>query len=342
VTKKSRVLITGATGFVGSHALEALMARDDVEVIAAVRDPTRLLPGFRGEIRVGDLRDDDYLNTLVGNVDVIVHAGNWTSLFKHRHQSRESYFRPTVKLVDMAIRHNVKRFINISTTSAAAPLRSADPFSRGVPRFFWPHLCNVVAVENHIRANADYGTTMVNLRLGIFAGRRYGLGILPILLPRLKTHWVPWVGGGKTGLPIIDGRDIGQAIALAATVDGLAGYEAFNVVGAEVPTVRQVITFLHEEFGYPKPHFGVSFSMAYRFATLMEWLDRVLPGDPLITRSIVHVLEETGANNERATAVLGYQPRCDWRNAVRGQVGEMLDRQQSPMSMARPIEGGPV
>jgi len=36
------------------------------------------------------------------------------------------------------------------------------------------------------------------------------------------------------------------------------------VVGPEVPTVREVITFLHDEYGLPKPHFGVPFAMPAR------------------------------------------------------------------------------
>lgn len=107
--------------------------------------------------------------------------------------------------------------------------------------------------------NAHRGTSMVNLRLGLFAGQRYSLGILPILLPRLNTRLVPWVGGGKTGLPIIDGRDIGQAVVRAALAPELPPYAAYNIVGPEVPSAREVITYICDTFNYPKPLFGVLF-----------------------------------------------------------------------------------
>lgn len=178
---------------------------------------------------------------------------------------------------------------------------------------------------------------MVNLRLGIFTGKRYALGILPILLPRLKTHMVPWVAGGTTSLPMIAGQDIGQAFALAAVADKMGPYEAFNIVGPVIPSVREVLEYIHSEFGYPKPHFGVPFTLAYPFAWLMEKLDRLVPWEPLVTRSIIHLLEETNVDNQRAERILSYKPAINWQDAVCEQVKEIGEKQITPMSMARPV-----
>lgn len=331
------VLVTGANGFVGSHVLEALAKREDVRVIAACRDRKKLAKGFVGEVRVGDLCNPSYVQSVVSGVHIICHAAAWTSLWGNAENSRHLFLEPSLALVEAARAAGVKRFVNTSTTSAAAPEHSSDPFSRGIPRTFWPHLGSVIALEDALREKADPSFKVINLRLGIFAGRRYGLGLLPILVPRLKTHLVPWVARGRTSLPIIDGRDIGQAFALAATVPDLAAYESFNIVGPEVPTVRQVITQLHEEYGLPKPHFGVPFSIAYPFAWLMERLDPLVPWEPLVTRSIIHLMEEVGANNFKAERQLGYRPVHNWRDAVRAQMAEMAVGQPRPMAMARPI-----
>lgn len=331
------MLITGATGFVGSHALEALAEVSELDVIAVCRDRSKLLPGFNGEVRQGDLRDAGFRKAVVEGVDILCNAMAWSSLWGNEENSRRLFLEPNLALIEAARAAGIKRFINTSTTSAAAPDRSSDPDSRGIPRPLWPHLCNVIRIEDALREAAGPDFQVVNLRLGIFAGRRYALGVLPILAPRLKTHLVPWVAGGRTGLPVIDGRDIGQAFARAATAEGLADYEGFNIVGPEIPTVSEVISFLHDEYGLPKPHFGVPFSIAYPFAWLMEKLDPIVPWEPLVTRSVIHLLEDTGADNAKAQRLLGYRPAHPWREAVRAQMREMQARQTRPMSMARPI-----
>lgn len=332
-----RVLVTGATGFVGSHVLESLMGNTGIEVIAACRDKQKLLPGFSSEVREGDLRDAGFRKVVAQDVDVLCNAMAWTSMWGNVENSHRLFLEPNLALIEAARAAGVKRFINTSTTSAAAPDHSSDPQSPGILRPLWPHLCNVARIEDALRDAASSNFQVVNLRLGIFAGRRYALGVLPILAPRLKTHLVPWVAGGRTGLPVIDGRDIGEAFACAVTANGLADYEGFNIVGAEIPTVREVISFLHDEYGLPKPHFSVPFSIAYPFAWLMEKLDPVVPWEPLVTRSIIHLMEETGADNAKAERLLSYRPTHPWREAIRAQMQEMEVRQKQPMSMARPI-----
>jgi nucleoside-diphosphate-sugar epimerase len=138
-------------------------------------------------------------------------------------------------------------------------------------------------------------------------------------------------------MPIIDGRDVGRAFACAVKAGELDPYASFNIVGPEVPTARQVIDFIHETWAYPRPHFSVPFFMAYPFARMMELLDPLVPWEPLVTRSIVHLLEEVNVDNKKAEEQLAYRPQHDWRTALQRQISEMELYQQQPMKMTKPI-----
>ena len=68
---KTRVLVTGATGFLGSNILKAMAQDDRIHCIAACRRPHKLFAGYQGEVRTGDLRDADYRKDIVKDVDVV-------------------------------------------------------------------------------------------------------------------------------------------------------------------------------------------------------------------------------------------------------------------------------
>jgi hypothetical protein len=100
-----------------------------------------------------------------------------------------------------------------------------------------------------------------------------------------------------------------------------------------------VIDYLHQRHGIPRPHFSVPFPIAFSFAWLMEKLDPVVPWEPLVTRSIIHLLQETNADNGRAAQLLGYRPSHHWQDAIDIQIAEMAKHQTKTMSMARPLPG---
>jgi nucleoside-diphosphate-sugar epimerase len=150
------------------------------------------------------------------------------------------------------------------------------------------------------------------------------LGLVPALVPRLKTYLVPWLARGRRHLPLIADTDLGAAFACAVLADHLDDYESFNICGAEFPTLREVIEFIAAEAGCPRPLYSVPYPAGYLFGQLMEALHPVLPGSsPFLTRSIVHLCENWVCAGERARTRLGYVPRKDWRTAVREHLAEL-------------------
>ena len=330
MTTTIRVLVTGATGFLGRNILRALLARPEVTPVAACRTPAKLLAGFNGEVREGDLLDAGYRRSVVGDVDVVCHAGTWATLWNHYKLERTRFLEPTCDLIEQALRCGVKRFIQTSTMVIAPPPEGGaclDDFAPTRYTGFWPHLDRLVDVDHYMQENSGRGTQMVTMRLGNFVGAGNDLGLVPALAPRLRTYLVPWLAGGHSRLPLVADADLGESFALAAVAGGLDNYESFNICGTEFPSMREVVEFIAGETGFPRPLYSVPYPAGYAFAWLMEKLHPILPGSsPFLTRSIVYLTEDRSCSTDYATRKLGYVPRKDWRIAVREALVELKDK----------------
>lgn len=321
------VLVTGATGWLGGHVLAALSDHRDVTAIAAARDASRVPPGYATDARIGDLTDPAYRRRVVEDVDVVIHAGTWSSFWGHEVQERTLFLEPSLDLVDRAVGAGVARVVLASTIAIGSPSRDGSPVPAAdapVARGYWPHLDAMVAVEEHAQRAAGTGpgsTTVVSARLGHFVGPGLSLGLVSALVPRLRTRMVPWVDRGGARMPLIDGADLGRALALAAITPGLDGYVPIPIVGAEQPTSREVISHIAELAGAPRPMYSVPTRAALGFAALMERLHPLLPGSsPFLTRALVHVGMDWHANPGTAHELLGFEARVDWRDAVAASV----------------------
>jgi nucleoside-diphosphate-sugar epimerase len=227
-----RCLVTGATGFLGRSILASLQSRPDIDVVAACRAPAKLPRSFGGEVRAGDLLDARYRRAVCEGIDVVCHAGTWASLWGHSREENELFYAPTCDLLEQAIRSGTRRFLQTSTIVMAPPPRDGRPLDDfAEPRHsgFWPHLDLLIDIDAYMRRNCNRGTQMVAMRLGHFVGAGNRLGLVPALLPRLRTRLVPWLNGGRSRLPLVADTDLGESFALAATCPSLDNYESFNI-----------------------------------------------------------------------------------------------------------------
>jgi nucleoside-diphosphate-sugar epimerase len=120
-----KVLVTGATGFIGSHLVEALVQRG-VRVRCLVRPTSRLkwLQGLPVEFIYGDCQEKNALRRSVQDVHQVFHLAGATKAMEEK-----TYFevnaQGTRNLVDACLEHNpaLEKFIYVSSQAAAGPCR---------------------------------------------------------------------------------------------------------------------------------------------------------------------------------------------------------------------------
>ena len=127
--RRMKALVTGGTGFIGSHLTELLLTKG-YTVRCLVRKTSDLtwLKGLDVELVYGDLFDENALQTAVKGVDYVYHSAGVTKAKK-----KGDYYRGnttgTINLLNAVRKQNpgLKRFIHISSGAAAGPSPSRTP-----------------------------------------------------------------------------------------------------------------------------------------------------------------------------------------------------------------------
>ena len=273
------------------------------------------MPTYKGEVRVGDLRDPDYLDRVLVGIDIICHTAGWTSFIRKQKESEELYLEPTIELIKHAIEWRVPRFVNLSNIAVASPDQRNDANEKGRPRHYCPMINCMIAVENYMQAHASIGCAFVNLRLGIYSGQRLNFGLLPFLLSKSNSTLLPFIQGQFGYLPLIDGQDIGQAFIRAALAPEHAQYESINVVGSECPKQSEVFEFLHRHYTHSGLRMGLPASLATLYLKLLAVIQHNCQ-HPVMTSSLANQLLNPLISNSKANDLLGFDPQISWQASV--------------------------
>ncbi|MGO9565739.1 MAG: TIGR01777 family oxidoreductase [Candidatus Korobacteraceae bacterium] len=272
-----RVLISGASGLLGSALTRALRAEGD-EPVALVRRPARA-----GEVQWDPKQPLDPAK--LADCDAVVHlagkniAGLWTKKFKQEVlESRVGGTRTLATAAAESYRQSGKPRVFVSASGMSYYGDRGDELLTEESSAGRGFLAEVVKQWEAATAPAsEAGVRVVNLRIGVVLARDGG-ALKPMLTP-FRLGLGGRVGSGKQYWSWIALDDVIGAMVFALKHDSLRG--PVNIVGPEPVRndefVRALGRELHRPTIFPLPEFVVRGLLGEMGQELLLTSARVLP-----------------------------------------------------------------
>lgn len=242
----SHVLVTGGTGFVGSHLVERLCAQSvQVRVLARKTSNRSRLP--RGvEVIEGDLRDQDALAQAVRGVEIIFHLAAAT-----RARTEDGYFQANAdgtRRLGEAIRTahpRPQRLIYLSSLAAAGPAHDRKPVElHDTPRPITAYGHSKLAGEQYCSHIADILNVLILRAPAVYGPRDRDLFLCFVMAAR-GVLLVPQ--GPERLLQFIHVNDLVDALLLAATTPRARG--VYHVAESQAYAWSEITQWLAHAVG---------------------------------------------------------------------------------------------
>ncbi len=247
-----KVLVTGGSGFIGSHVVDKLRARG-----IEVRVFDMVLPTFRKDIEFyqGSLLDFDAFRMSLTGIDVVYHlaaVADVNDVVADPIYAESINVRGTFNVLEAARRTpNVKRVIYGSTTWVYSETleQSVD---ENTPLLAPQHLYTAtkMASEYYCRSYATmYGLKYTILRYGIPYGPRARYGaVVPIFVARaMRGEPLTIAGDGSQFRKFVYIEDLAEGNVLA--LKSVAANKIYNLDGSEKVTIRQIAETVQKLLG---------------------------------------------------------------------------------------------
>ena len=326
-------LVTGATGFIGGHVVERLLAEGhQVRCLVRASSDTRRLESLGVELAPGSLENARSLRRAVEGCDSVVHCGAMVTDWGTVAEIERVNVAGTRDLLQAAGHASVRRFVHVSSTDIYG-----YPGCRGVeethpPNGFrnWYAQTKLDAEAEVRRAAGDHGLQTVVLRPSTVWGPR-STEVVGEIGGAIRGGYMLLVDRGRAiaGLVYID--NLIDAIVLALGHDGACG-QAFNVTDGLSVTWKQFTDSLADGLGASAARFsmpyrvanGVGFSLEHGYR-LVRRATRV-SAPALLSRQAVHIMgNDQDFSNRKAREVLGWEPRVSYDEGLETTVAWLRD-----------------
>ena len=320
----NKVMITGATGFIGSHITRAF-CENQVKVGCLVRKGSGItnLNGLPVEFRTGDIRNTRDLTRAFTGYDWVIHNAAKVSDWGKYDEFYQTNVTGTVNVLTACVQVGIKNILITGSNSVYGEednpiIKDEESPYNSHYRYFGDHLfpCKLnyyrdtkaLAKKEALAYAALHDLNLTILEpVWVYGERELNGGFYEYL--KTAKAGIPFVPGAKHNkFHVIYAGDLARAYVLAYTKQ-LTGLNCILVGNEQTESMAKIYGLFCSEAGLKKPG-NLPKALTYPVALLMELLYTLAKSStpPLLTRGRVNMFYDNQEfSAEKARQILGFR-----------------------------------
>jgi len=307
-----KVLVTGATGFLGKYVVEELVEHGyQVRAFGRNRAIGQSLVNASVTFIQGDLTNQEDLTKACQEMDMVVHAGALSTVWGPWEDFYQTNVLGTKYVLEACREAKIERLVYVSSPSIyAAPRDQLDIKESDAPQEnrLNNYIRSKLASEKLFKDYPDVSSVILRPR-GLF-----GIGdtsILPRVLNLSQKIGIPLIGDGRQLMDMTCVENVALAIRLALETPQAAG-EVYNITNGEPRAFRNLIEETLRGLGYPIRYRKIPAPLVSAISSSLELIYKSLKlkGEPALTRYTYYLLRYSQTLDiSKAERDLGYRPK---------------------------------